>query len=69
MNERNLFEVLETIQTHCISHGEYCEKCIFDDRVKGCMFMTCGGYEGRPPSDWDLLRVKMKIALDKTDKL
>lgn len=69
MNERNLFEVLETIQTHCISHGEYCDGCIFDDKILGCMFMTCAGFEGCPPSDWDILRIKKKIELDKADKL
>lgn len=69
MNERALFEMLEVIQAHCISQGEYCEECIFDDRIKGCMFKTCGGFEGRAPSEWELLRVKTKISLDKADKL
>ena len=69
MNESNILEALKAIQQHCIERTEYCDNCIFDDRIKGCMFMTCGGFEGRPPSDWDLLRVKMKIELDKADKL
>lgn len=69
MNESNILEALEAIQQHCIEQTEYCKNCIFDDRIKGCMFMTYGGLEGRPPSDWDLLRVKMKIELDKADKL
>ena len=69
MNENNILEALEAIQQFCIKQTENCGKCIFDDRLKGCMFMSYGGFEGCPPSDWDLLRVKMKIALDKAEKL